>query len=143
MKVYLHLAQMKHINVVLQCRKGKGRKMRFMAPLPAVKVKESEGPIAAGAARELCSGVPLVPLSNLPFSSCICLKMKTRPDFHVPFQRIGVGLKELYVFRYWHAPGQRQQGGTRVAMMGDVPIKPHKMTSFLKPNEEVDWKNHL
>lgn len=81
---------MKHINVVLQCRKGKGSKIRFIAPLPSVKDKELEGPITA---RELSSGVLLVPLSNLAFSACICPKMKTRPDFRMPFKCIRGKLK--------------------------------------------------
>lgn len=51
------------VNVVLQCRKGNGSKVRFIAPLPAVKGKELEGPSTARSSWELCSGVPLMPLS--------------------------------------------------------------------------------
>lgn len=120
---------MKHINVVLQCRKRRGSKNRFTAPLPAVKDKELEGPVTA---RELCSGVSLVPLRNPLFSSRICPKMKTRPDFHVPFKCIGVGSKDLHIIRYWNILGHRQQGGTRVAMKEWCPCKaPAKLCPFL------------
>lgn len=138
--MYLHLAEMKHISAVLQRRKGKGSKIRFIAPLPAVKGMELEGPSPARAARELCSGVPSVPLSNLSFSSCICLKMKTRPGFHVPFKC--TSLKEVYVFRYWNPPGRRQQGGTGVAVMEWCPHKaPAKWCPFLSQMKRWIGKN--
>lgn len=86
---------MKHINVILQCGKGKSSKIKFTAPLPPVKNKQLERPITGGAAGELCFGVPLVPLSDLSFSLYICPKMKTRPDFHMPFTCIGGSLKGI------------------------------------------------
>lgn len=44
---------MQRINIFLQCRNGKGSRVRFTAPLPAVKDREPEGSIMARGAGEL------------------------------------------------------------------------------------------